>query len=136
MPDFAGVHLQALRFAVVGLASNTVLYLLYLGMTAAGMGPKLAMSLAYGMGVAQTFLFNKRWTFNHTGRLDAALLRYITLYAGGYLCNLLALAWFVDKLGYPHQIVQGIMILTLAGSFFILQKLWVFKPAPVDQAHS
>ncbi len=136
MHDFAGIHLQALRFAVVGLASNTVLYLLYLGMAAAGMGPKLAMSLAYGMGVAQTFLFNKRWTFNHTGRFDAALLRYITLYAGGYLCNLLALAWFVDKLGYPHQIVQGIMILTLAGSFFILQKLWVFRPAPVDQAHS
>ncbi len=136
MPDFAGIHLQALRFAIVGLASNAVLYLLYLGMTAAGMGPKLAMSLAYGMGVAQTFLFNKRWTFNHTGRFDAALLRYITLYVGGYLCNLLALAWFVDKLGYPHQIVQGIMILTLAGSFFILQKLWVFKPAPVDQAHS
>jgi putative flippase GtrA len=127
MPDFAGIHLQALRFAVVGLASNTVLYLLYLGMTAAGMGPKLAMSLAYGMGVAQTFLFNKRWTFNHTGRFDAALLRYITLYVGGYLANLLVLVWLVDGYGYPHQIVQGIMILALAACFFLLQKFWVFR---------
>jgi len=127
MPDFAGIHLQAFRFAVVGLASNAVLYLLYLGMTAAGLGPKLAMSLVYGIGVAQTFLFNKRWTFNHSGRHDTALLRYIAVYAGGYLANLLVLAWLVDGLGYPHQIVQGVMILLLAGCFFVLQKIWVFK---------
>jgi putative flippase GtrA len=132
MPDFTGIHVQAFRFALVGLASNVVLYLAYLGMTAAGMGPKLAMSLAYGIGVAQTFLFNKRWTFNHVGRFDAALLRYIALYAGGYLANLLVLVWLVDGLGYPHQIVQGVMILTLAGSFFILQKFWVFKPATAE----
>lgn len=127
MPDFAGLHLQAFRFAVVGLASNAVLYLVYLGMTTAGLGPKLAMSLVYGIGVAQTFLFNKRWTFNHSGRHDAALLRYLSLYAGGYLVNLLVLAWLVDGLAYPHQIVQGIMILALAGCFFLLQKFWVFK---------
>jgi putative flippase GtrA len=127
MPEFTGIHLQAFRFAVVGLASNAVLYLAYLGMTSAGIGPKLAMSVAYGIGVAQTFLFNKRWTFNHSGRLDAALLRYIALYAGGYLVNLLMLAWLVDGLGYPHQVVQGVMILTLAACFFVLQKIWVFK---------
>jgi putative flippase GtrA len=115
MPEFTGIHLQAFRFAVVGLASNAVLYLAYLGMTSAG------------IGVAQTFLFNKRWTFNHSGRLDAALLRYIALYAGGYLVNLLMLAWLVDGLGYPHQVVQGVMILTLAACFFVLQKIWVFK---------
>ena len=120
-------HIQMLRFAVVGLASNAVLYLVYLGMTAAGMGPKLAMSLVYGIGVAQTFLFNKRWTFKHDGRLDTAFIRYISVYAAGYLANLLVLAWLVDGLGYPHQIVQGVMILALAGCFFILQKLWVFK---------
>jgi putative flippase GtrA len=120
-------HVQMLRFGVVGLASNAVLYLVYLGMTATGIGPKLAMSLVYGIGVAQTFVFNKRWTFNHTGRFDAALLRYLAIYAGGYLANLLVLAWLVDGLGYPHQIVQGMMILVLAGCFFILQKVWVFK---------
>lgn len=120
-------QVQMLRFALVGLASNAVLYLVYLGMTTAGLGPKLAMSLVYGIGVAQTFLFNKRWTFNHVGRFDAALLRYIALYAGGYIANLLVLVWLVDGLGYPHQIVQGVMILTLAGSFFLLQKFWVFR---------
>lgn len=118
---------QMLRFAVVGLASNAVLYLVYLGMTAVALGPKLAMSLVYAIGVTQTFLFNKRWTFNHAGRHDTAFIRYVTVYAGGYLVNLLVLVWLVDSLGYPHQIVQGVMILVLAGCFFVLQKIWVFK---------
>jgi len=118
---------QMLRFAVVGLASNAVLYLVYLGMTAVALGPKLAMSLVYAIGVTQTFLFNKRWTFNHAGRHDTAFIRYVTVYAGGYLANLLVLVWLVDSLGYPHQIVQGLMILVLAGCFFVLQKIWVFK---------
>lgn len=118
---------QMLRFAVVGLASNAVLYMVYLGMTAVALGPKLAMSLVYAIGVTQTFLFNKRWTFNHAGRHDTAFIRYVTVYAGGYLVNLLVLVWLVDSLGYPHQIVQGLMILVLAGCFFVLQKIWVFK---------
>lgn len=122
---------QMLRFGVVGLASNAVLYGVYLGMTTAGLGPKLAMSLCYAMGVVQTFLFNKRWTFTHVGRHDTALMRYISVYAAGYFANLLVLAWLVDGYGYPHQIVQGVMILTLAGCFFILQKFWVFKVSEI-----
>lgn len=132
MPDLAGIHLQALRFAVVGLASNAVLYLIYLSMTSAGVGPKLAMSLVYAIGVAQTFLFNKRWTFNHLGRHDTALMRYLTVYAGGYLVNLAVLAWLVDGWGLPHQLVQGAMILTLAAVLFLLQKYWVFRNEPVE----
>lgn len=134
MPDLSGIHIQALRFGIVGLASNAVLYLAYLAMTSYGTGPKLAMSLIYGIGVAQTFVFNKRWTFNHAGRHDTAFIRYITVYAGGYLANLFVLAWLVDGLGLPHQIVQGVMILTLAACFFVLQKFWVFKVSKVSHA--
>lgn len=132
MPDLAGIHLQALRFAVVGLASNAVLYLIYLSMTAAGVGPKLAMSLVYAIGVTQTFLFNKRWTFNHLGRHDTALMRYLAVYAGGYVANLFVLAWLVDGWGLPHQLVQGTMILVLAAVLFLLQKFWVFRSEPVE----
>lgn len=118
---------QLLRFGVVGLASNGVLYVVYLVLTAAGLGPKLAMSLVYAAGVMQTFWFNRGWTFEHGGRMDAAFIRYISVYAGGYFANLLILAWLVDGLGFPHQIVQGVTILLLAACFFLLQKFWVFK---------
>ena len=122
---------QLLRFGVVGLASNTLLYLIYLGMTGIGVGPKLSMSLLYVIGVIKTFAFNRSWTFNHEGRLDSAFVRYVAVYAFGYLVNFIVLAWLVDGMGYPHQIVQGVMILTLAICMFVLQKFWVFKVAYV-----
>lgn len=118
---------QLLRFGVVGLASNGILYVLYLFMTMQGLGPKLAMSIAYGIGVAQTFLFNRRWTFRHDGSLSAAFVRYCATYGIGYLANLTALVVLVDGLGWPHEWTQGAMILCIAALVFVLQKFWVFR---------
>lgn len=118
---------QFLRYAVVGLASNVLLYLAYLGLTAVGVGVKLAMTLLYFAGVAQSFIFNKRWSFEHAGAHGPAFLRYCSCYALGYVINLASLFIFVDILGYPHQLVQGVLILSLAVMLFVLQKYWVFR---------
>lgn len=118
---------QLTRYGVVGLLSNTVGYLLYLAFTAAGMGPKLAMSLLYAMGVVQTFFFNKRWSFRHGGAHGPAFVRYCMTYAIGYLINLGMLYSLVDRLHYPHWAVQGVMILLISLLLFLMQKYWVFK---------
>lgn len=118
--------IQMARFAAVGVVSNAVLYLIYLAMTAIGLGPKVAMSLLYGVGVAQTFVFNKRWTFSHRGAVQTSLRRYLVAYGMGYLVNLVVLAVFVDGLGWSHALVQGVAILTVALGLFLAQKYWVF----------
>ena len=55
-------RLQGLRFGIVGLVSNAVLYLLYLLLTTVGVGHKTAMTLLFAVGTLQTFVVNKRWT--------------------------------------------------------------------------
>lgn len=117
---------QFVRYSLVGLGSNLVLYLAYLLLTYLGMGPKSAMTLLYVLGVAQTFLFNRKWSFGHEGGLHSAFARYVASYALGYVLNLAVLWIAVDRMGLPHQIVQGVMILTLAVMLFVLQKFWVF----------
>lgn len=117
---------QLFRFALVGLSSNVVLYLLYVLLTGLDLGHKTAMTLLYILGVLQTFLFNRRWTFRYQGRMPKALLRYLTSYGFGYFFNLVILIIMVDRLGLPHQIVQGILILITARLLFLLQKYWVF----------
>jgi putative flippase GtrA len=117
---------QFLRYGVVGLGSNLLLYLAYLILTYLGMGHKTAMSLLYVIGVMQTFIFNRTWSFGHQGGLHGAFARYVASYALGYLLNLSVLWLAVDHLGLPHQIVQGGMIPTLAIILFLLQKYWVF----------
>ena len=118
---------QFIRFAIVGILSNGLLYLFYLGLTSSGVGHKLAMSILYAVGIMQTFLFNKKWTFQHNGETRRAFVRYWLAYAIGYVLNLVALIVLVDWARFPHQVVQGAMILVLAVFLFLLQKFWVFE---------
>jgi putative flippase GtrA len=118
---------QFVRYGIVGIASNGALYLLYLGLTAVGTGPKVAATIAYAAGVLQTFAFNRRWSFGHGGAPGGALLRYALAYGAGYFVNMLALVLFVDRAGYPHRWVQAVMILVLALFLFAVQKTWVFR---------
>lgn len=121
---------QLARYAIVGLASNVIGYLIYIALTRLGLGPKLAMTLLYGIGVLQTFVFNKGWSFRFAGAATPALVRYATAYALGYVINLLALMLFVDQAGLPHQLVQGVMIVVVAVMLFLAQRYWVFPHAP------
>jgi len=114
------------RFAAVGIGSNVVLYLLYLILTWLGMGHKSAMSGLYLLGMVQTFLLNKTWTFAYRGNMHAALGRYLVAYALGYLLNLWMLTLFVDSMGLPHQLVQGLAIPAVAVTMFLIQRHWVF----------
>ena len=120
---------QFARYAIVGLASNVIGYAIYLLLTIIGLGPKIAMTLLYGVGVLQTFAFNKKWSFRFAGASTPALVRYATAYALGYVINLLALMLLVDRAGMPHQLVQGVMILVVAIMLFLAQRYWVFRQA-------
>ena len=117
---------QFFRYGLVGLASNVVGYLLYIGLTLLGLGPKLAMTFIYCTSVLQTFLFNKVWTFRRRDSHSSSFLRYCVAYGIGYAVNLLALLLLVDHAGLPHQLVQAAMILIVACMIFLAQKYWVF----------
>ncbi len=129
---FTVTSLQFLRYAAIGIASNLALYLFYLALAGGIFEPKSAMTITYACGVLVTFLFNRRWTFNHQGPEGHSLLRYVIAYASGYVVNVLALLIFVDYFKFRHEIVQGCMIILLAILLFLLQKYWVFRAASAN----
>jgi putative flippase GtrA len=123
---------QFARYAVIGAVSNGLLYFAYLMLTWFGLDPKFSMSLLYFLGVFQTYFFNKKWIFRHNGAISLAFIRYSAVYIFGYFLNFSALLLFADYLYFPHQIVQGIIIVVLACLLFMAQKYWVFRPqAPI-----
>lgn len=124
---------RVLRFAIVGLISNGILFLAYLVLTECGMGSKIAMTVLYVTGVLQGFVFNKKWTFSHDGQVLKTFTAYVFLYAIGYLTNLLIFFVLVDELGFQHQWVQGGVTLFLAGFFFLVQRFFIFKTANYAQ---
>ena len=130
----ADTRVQFLRYATVGLASNLLLYLAYLGLTAAGLGYKAAMTLLYACGVLITFMANRSWSFEHRGLTRAAFVRYVMAYILGYLLNFVLLWFAVDRLHLPHQGVQAVAVVLVAISLFLMHKYWVFAPSIRDRA--
>ncbi len=124
---------ELIRYGLVGLLTNGLIYSIYLALTRLGIGAKLAMSLLYCFGVLLTFLFNKKWSFRFDGAAKPAMVRYATVYAVGYVIQFSTLILLVDLMGLPHQWVMGALILIMAMLLFMAQKFWVFRktPAPV-----
>ena len=123
MKSFLG---QGFRFGVVGFFSNLVLYALYLVATQMGAGHKAAMTALFMVGVVQTFFINRLWTFGSDRSFWVAFQKYLLIYSVAWLVNLFGLILFVDKLAFAHELVQGVAIMVIAISMFILQKFWVF----------
>lgn len=94
------------------------------------------MSLLFVIGVLQTFLFNKRWSFRYAGTDKSVLGRYIAAYVFGYLLNLAMLVVLVDWAEFPHLPVQAAMILIVAALMFLLQKFWVFAGPAISLSNS
>lgn len=117
---------QLLRFALVGILSNLVGYLIYLLITYLGLGPKVTMTLLYAIGASLGFWGNRTITFRHREKSLAVGMRYILAHSVGYLINLILLHTLGDRLGYPHQLVQAFAILTVAGFLFVAFKYFVF----------
>lgn len=116
---------QLARYAITGLAANALLYGCYL-LLSTRLQPTLAMTITYCSSVLCTFVFNRRWTFDHRGQASGALFRYVVTYVLGYFANLFALSLLVDTVGLPHQAVMAALIVVSAGAIFLIQKYWVF----------
>ena len=63
---------QLIRYAIVGIGSNLVGYCIYLLLTAFVLPPKLTMTILYSIGAVLGFIGNRRFTFDHRGKLSRA----------------------------------------------------------------
>jgi putative flippase GtrA len=99
----------------------------YLLLVANDTDPKLAVTLLYFIGVLVSYLGNKRLTFRDTGNFLSSGARYIAVYIMGYLLNVFLIFSFVDRLGFPHQIVQAMAIPLVAIVLFSMLRIFVFK---------
>lgn len=120
------LRFQSVRFVLVGLASNAVLYLLYIFLTGMGLHPTIAVSIVFLTGVIQTFVFNKNWTFANYENSRPQLIRYLLVYFFAYMLNILMLYILVEKMNFPHRWVQAVAVIVIGMLLFLGQRYWVF----------
>lgn len=118
---------QLIKYGVIGFATNSMGYLLYLVTTYMGISPVLAMTLLYALGATIGFIGNRKLTFSYTGSVIGSGVRYILAHLAGYALNLAILVIFVDRLGYSHEIIQAIAIICVAAFLFFMFKVFVFR---------
>lgn len=122
---------QMLRYILVGIVSNLAGYAAYLLFTLFGAAPKITMSFLYLVGATVGFFGNSKLTYAWEGSLFGASIRYAAAHAVGYALDFAMLSYFVDRLGYPHQIVQFVAVALVAVYLFVAFKHFVFpQPQP------
>ena len=126
-PDSKKHISQLFSYGMIGIGVNLAAYLAYLLITYLGGTPKLTMSMLYVVTAFVSFLGNRKLTFAYKGGFLGSGLKFSIAHFFGYLINLGLLFVFVDKFGYPHQVVQVCAIIIVAMFLFITFKLFVFR---------
>ena len=135
-PDFAVPPLprradlgQFLRFGVVGVVNTAVAYAVIWALSPA-LGVPLASVAGYVVGMVQSFLLNRWWTFQATrptgtGRWsgEAARFAIVNLLCGGVFTLVTSLT--AAHIGLLAATVAGVALVTPLG--FILNRFVVFR---------
>lgn len=117
---------QVVRYGVVGVLNNLLGYLIYLLVTWLWLDPKMAVTLMYPIGAVTAYFGHARYSFAYIGRTSHGIARYVIAHLIGYGANISILYLFSDRLGYPHQMVQAVAIVAVAGILYILFRYFVF----------
>ncbi|MDU4251699.1 GtrA family protein [Pseudomonas sp.] len=117
---------QFASYLAVGLMTNLSGYLAYLIITYCGVRPEVAVTLIYAVCAAAAFVGNRKFTFQHEGKLTRAGYRYALAQLAGYLLNLAFIEVFSNRLGIAHQLVQAGSIPVIAVFLFLVSKFYVF----------
>jgi putative flippase GtrA len=118
---------QLISYGVVGVVSNLIIYLFYLLITHGGVEPKTAMTFLYIIAASTSFFVYKKFTFFYERDVLNSGARYVTAHMFGFLLNWIILNTFVERLNYPHQIVQAVAVFVVAVFLFVVFNLFVFK---------
>lgn len=117
---------QVARYGVVGVLNNLLGYLIYLLVTWLWLDPKVAVTLLYPVGALTAYFGHAKYSFAYSGATSHGVFRYVIAHLVGYSVNVLMLYVLADRLQFPHQIIQALAIVVVAGVLFLLFRYFVF----------
>jgi putative flippase GtrA len=125
---------QIIRYGVVGVLNNLLGYCIYLLVTFFWLDPKIAISVLYPIGATTAYFGHSKYSFSYQGSHTNAVLRYAFAHFVGYSVNVFMLFILSDKLKFPHQAVQALAIVVVAGILFLLFRYFVFPHSEDSKA--
>ena len=121
--------MQLARFALVGTSGyfvNLAIFgaLLHLALV----GYRLAAAVAYGLGVANNFLWNRHWTFAaRQGHAGSQAARFVLVSVAAFGLSLAVLVALVEGVGLAKMEAQVLAVMSATPLSFLGNKLWTFR---------
>ena len=121
---------QVIKFSLVGTL-NTLLdagiYLILTGWLGFGALPVLAKGIAYFMGMGNSFILNRSWTFNSDTKVGRTAGIFILVQIAALGLNIGFMALGLKFLHLPELIALGFATLVTFCWNFVISKLVVFR---------
>jgi len=123
---FATIHVP-LKFIAVGLTNTAVgISIIYL-LKWFGAGDVAANAAGYAVGLMVSFVLNRRWTFEHSGAVVPAALRFLMIFAGAYLVNLLTVLALLKVFHVNGYIAQLMGVPPYTILFYLGSRYFAFR---------
>jgi putative flippase GtrA len=113
------VSSKQVRFLIVGCINTFAGYGVYALMIFCGFHYVVAQTVSLIVGVANSYLWNKYFTFRQPRRSLMELVRFVSVYAASYLMSLLILFLCVDVWGISAYLAGAVgLFFTTIISYF------------------
>jgi putative flippase GtrA len=119
---------QFLKFGIVGI-SNTLLtaVTIWLLLRVFHSSNYLANIVGYVVGLVNSFIWNRRWTFENHAQIGATIFKFIVTFAVSYLLQLGFLWLLLHQTGIDDYFCQLLSIVVYTVVNFFMNKYYTFK---------
>jgi putative flippase GtrA len=118
---------EFIKFALVGLLNTGVDVAIFFLLTRIGTPYVVAQVVSYSCGAANSYLFNKIWTFRSSGLSYAEIVRFTTVNLISLGISVVVLSLLHGTAGVELAAAKGGATVSALAANFLGNKLWVFK---------
>ncbi|MEZ4599303.1 MAG: GtrA family protein [Syntrophotaleaceae bacterium] len=121
--------IQFIKFSLIGFVNTGLHYLVFLFLFGLfGVHYLIASTTGYGVGLMNSFILNRKWTFSRAGgKKQVEFGRFLIVNLAALLINLGILKYLVQNRNWLPEMSQLLAIAFSMSLNFIGNKFWTFR---------
>lgn len=128
---FNGKFKHFSRFSMIGVANTLIDFLIFTIFNSLfAINYIVSQALGYSCGVANSFVFNKKWTFqdrNSKKKKFHELLQFIVINLITLIITMIVIKFIVKNFNMNVYIAKIIVTILAQATNFLAYKLWIFN---------
>lgn len=118
---------QIYRFVAVGILNAIISVGSYFILLDINIYYLYSSLIAHIIGITNSFIWNKLWTFKSKGNLLKEYLKFNSVYVVTFVVNLILLIFFVEKFMFNPKIAGVLAIIIISIISFYGHRYWSFR---------